>query len=301
MPLDLPTVNVIDAVWFVPADGDWADRTAALLAELGADRAALGGGIDLLRRRARGEHDWRVALAGQLLPNGRPCPPVRRYGDALLTGADENELGVPIVSVPPLTVALDVWGPGERGGEPGMLGLELVVHRQVVHPWRPGAVLWNGTVLDTRDPGHKALLRPYGDAFARVMARGCEVLEPVFALSDGLQPLGDFLAKAGPANVRHPAPEGARLADYAWPLTYWSADRLDDALRARLQRLHLPSRSPGGWTDGVDVEVRTLATGGVFLQVRHILGQELRGDRTSVETPLAEQLALRSNHLLYRA
>ena len=46
--------------------------------------------------------------------------------------------------------------------------------------------------------------------------------------------------------------------------------------------------------------MRTLATGGTFLRSRTILGAETRADRASWETPLAAQLGLRSNHLLYR-
>lgn len=300
MPLDLPSVNAVDAVWFVPADAPWQDRLHAMLREFGAGEAEATAWMALLERRARGEHDWNEALAGSLLANGRPCPPIRRYNDLLGGEATDGEVAsLLVLRDPPLTFVVDVWGAGERGGEPGMVGLELIVHRSAVRPWRAGEVLFDGTVVDVSDPDHYRRMTHYGDAFARLMALGCERLEPVFALSDGMQPLGDDLAQASPERVRHPAPKGARLADYAWALAYWSPERIDEELRTRLERLELTTRRTL-MPDGVGVSVRTLSTGGVFLQTRSILGIETRASRADVETPLARQLGLRSNHLLYK-
>ena len=301
MPLDLPAVNAVNAVWFVSRDAPWPARLAALWRELGAPGAAIDAGLDLLARRAAGELDWNRELAGGLLPNGRPCPPVRRYADLLASDPSAPLPTVlPLVHVPPLVVAFDVWGPGERAGESGALGLEMLVHRDAIRPWRAGAVLADGTLIDVSRPDHYARLARYGDAFADLMARGCEALRPAFALADGLQPVGDFLGRARPERVRHPAPEGARLADYAWALAYWAPQRLDEGLAVRLAGLRLPERPASAWPDGVEPSVRTLATGGIFLRVRRILGGETRGDRSAVETPLAERLGLRSNHLLHR-
>ena len=301
MPLEFPAVNAINAVWFVPVDAPWQARLRDLWREHGVADADADGWIATLERRAAGALNWTDALAGGVLPNGRPCPPVRRYQDHLAgRPAEASATTLPLLHAPPLTVGFDVWGPGERAGEPDTLGLEMLVHRDVIRPWRAGAVLADGTVVEVGRPDHYARLAAYGDAFADLMARGCEMLEPVFALSDGLQPIGDFLAKARPENVRHAAPPDARLADYAWALAYWAPERVDGALRERLGRLRLPERKAPLWPDGAELAVRTLATGGAFLRARRILGSEGRSDRAAVETPLAKGLGLRSNHLLYR-
>ncbi len=300
MPLELGAVHAVNAVLFVPENTPWRDRVGEILHEGGLDEAAVATWSDLLERRARGEHDWREALGGRTFPDGRASPPVRAYNDALRGGPPADLPGlVPLLDAPPLKVALDVWGPGERGGEPGTLGLELLVHRDVVWPWRAGATLVDGTVVDVNDSEHHARLALYGDAFGDVMARACERLRPVFAVCDGMQPVSDFLGRAQPGRVQHPAPAGARLADYAWALTFWSEERLDDRLRDRLVRLELPSPRPT-WPDGVAISLRDVADGGIFLQARHILGAEGRTSRAQLETPLAQQLGLRSNHLLYR-
>lgn len=301
MPIDLAAVNAVNAVWFVPRAAPWPERMASLWRELGAGPAMIETGMEVLARRAAGDLDWNQAFAGGLLPNGRPCPPVRRYND-LLASAPTAPLPttLPLVHVPPLAVAFDVWGSGDRAGEPDTIGLEMLVHRDVVRPWRAGAVLEDGTVVDVGRADHYARLTRYGDAFADLMARGCEALLPGFALADGLQPVGDFLARAQPDRERHPAPAGARLADYAWSLAYWAPERSDPRLAQRLAGLRLPERAASAWPDGVEPTLRTLATGGAFLRVRRILGGETRGDRAAVETPLANALGLRSNHLLYR-
>lgn len=85
----------------------------------------------------------------------------------------------------------------------------------------------------------------YGDAFANVMARGCKVLRPVFALSDGMQPVADQLARATSDRARRPAPPDARLADFAWALMYWAPERVDEKLRERLglRSNHLPYKN----------------------------------------------------------
>lgn len=295
MPLDMH-VNAVNAVLFVPMDSPWLERVGAFMRAVGADAATAAAWTEVLARRAGGQLDWGVELAGGTLPDGRPMPATRRYNDALLSPVPDP---LPLFSWPPLSFAVDVWGPGERAGEPGTIGLELLVHRQVVHPWRAGAVLHDGTVVDLRNPEHFERLAQYGDAFADLMLWACELFEPVYALSDGMQPIGDFLAKAKPGRVRHPAPSGARLADYAWALTYWSPERVDDDLRGRLERLELPERRKL-WPDGVELEVRKLPGGGMFLRARRILGSEGRSDRANVETPLASQLKLRSNNLIFR-
>lgn len=302
MPLEFPAVNAINAVWFVPEDAPWQARLRDLWRELGVADAPADRWIATLERRAAGTLRWSEELAGGVLPNGRPCPPVRRYQDLLAADPGEPPAAeLPLLRAPPLRVGFDVWGPGERAGEPGTLGLEMLVHRDVIRPWRAGAVLADGTVVEVGRPDHYARLAIYGDAFAALMARGCVLLRPAFALADGLQPVGDFLATARPGRVRHPAPAGASLSDYAWALTYWAPGRLEDALRQRLARLRLPERTAPLWPDGAELEVRTLATGGTFLRARRILGGEGRGDRAAVETPLAEALGLRSNHLLHRS
>ncbi len=291
MPLDLGAVNAVNAVLFVPNQGPWRARAASWLTGLDAEPDAIDAWLDILGRRAAGAHDWRDELAGATFPDGRAMPPVRPYNDALqqLESADAV---VPMWSRDALPFALDVWGPGERGGEPETLGLELLVHRTVLED--SSAV---GTSPDARAERRAVI----GDAFAALMAEACEVFEPVFALADGMQPVSDFLARATPERVRHPAPGGARLADYAWALAYWSPARLDEDLAARLARVETPPlpRAPLV-PDGVDVSVRTLATGGAFLRARRILGTETRGSRARLETPLAHQLGLRSNHLFYK-
>jgi len=338
MPLDVGSFNGINAVWFVPEESPWRDGVPALLRDLGVDEALTEQVRAHLDLRARGELDWSVHLRGALLPNGRPAPPVRLYNDRLQGGATGGETGgrtgsesggesgaetgsttgnatgsttgsttdnaadaLPLIPIGPLVVAFDVWGAGDHGGEPGTLGLEVAVHRQMVHPWQPGSELWDGTVVDVRNPDHFAKLAFYGDAFAQVMARGCEVFRPVFALSDGMQPLSDQLARATSDRVQRSAPPDARLADFAWALMYWAPERLDETLRERLERLSLSDPTPTPtFSSGVEPTVRTLAGGGTFLQVRHILGSETRDARKHVETPLAKQLGLRSNHLLYK-
>lgn len=301
MPIELAAVNAVNAVWFVSREAPWPARMASLWRELGAAPAVIDAGLEVLARRAAGGLDWNRAFAGGVLPSGRPCPPVRRYNDLLASDPTMPlPTAPPLVRVPPLVVAFDVWGDGERAGEPDTIGLEMLVHRDGLRPWRAGAVLDDGTVVDVGRADHYERLTRYGDAFAALMARGCELLMPAFALADGLQPVGDFLARAQPDRVRHPAPEYARLADYAWALAYWTPDRTDPRLAQRLAALRLPARSASAWPDGVEPSVRTLATGGTFLRVRRILGGESRGDRASVETALAQALGLRSNHLLHR-
>jgi len=82
---------------------------------------------------------------------------------------------------------------------------------------------------------------------------------------------------------------------------YWAPERVDEKLRERLERLSLPDPTPAThFPSGVEPTVRPLAGGGTFLQVRHILGSETRDARKHVETPLAKQLGLRSNHLSYK-
>lgn len=291
MPLDLGAVNAVNAVMFVPIDSAWRARAKSWLTGLGAVPHAIEAWLDVLDRRAAGVHDWREELAGATFPDGRPMPPVRPYNDAL----QQVEAAAPVVrmwSRGTLPFALDVWGPGERGGERDTLGLELLVHRTVLED--TGAA---GTGPDARAERRAVI----GDAFAALMAEACEVFEPVFALSDGMQPVSDFLARATPERVRHPAPAGARLADYAWALAYWSPARLDEDLAARLARIETPPPPRAALVpDGVDVSVRTLATGGAFLRARRILGAEQRGSRARLETPLAKQLGLHSNHLLYK-
>jgi hypothetical protein len=296
MPLDLANVDAVNAVWFVPADSPWRDGLRTLMVEMGGDGAAIEAWLDLLQRRAAGEHRWDAELDGGVLPDGRPMPAARRYNDGL-SGATTGDLLV--LRPAPLALVVDVWGPGEVGGEPGTLGLELLVRRSVVHPWFGGAKLPDGTIVNLQDPAHYARLARYGEAFAAWMARGCELLTPVFALSDGMQPVRDFLGRARPGRVRHPAPAHARIADYAWALAYWAPERVDDDLARRLRALALPAKRPM-WPDGLELSVRTLATDGTFLRSRTILGSETRASRANWETPLAAQLRLRSNHLLYR-
>jgi len=302
MPLDLGSFDGINAVWFVPADAPWRDRVRALLSDLGVDPTTSGQVLALLERRVGGALDWRVHLDGAILPNGRPAPPVRLYNDRLRGLPTATAAGVmPLFAVGPLLVAFDFWAAGDQGGEPATLGFEVVVHRQTVHPWQAGRELWDGTEVDIRNPEHYAKLAFYGDAFASVMARGCEVLRPTFALSDGMQPVSDQLARATSDRVRRPAPPDARLADFAWALMYWAPERVDEKLRERLERLWLPDPTPAtSFPSGVATTVRTLEGGGTFLQARHILGSETRDARKHVETRLAEQLGLRSSHLLYK-
>ncbi|MFO8150467.1 MAG: hypothetical protein R6T93_09230 [Trueperaceae bacterium] len=210
MPLEFPAVNAINAVWFVPEDVPWQARLRALWRELGVEDAVADAWLATLERRAAGTLAWTQELAGGLLANSRPCPPVRRYQDLLAAAPMEQpSMPLPLLQASPLLVGFDVWGAGEPAGEPGTLGLAMLVHRDVVRPWRAGAVLADGTVVEVGRPDHYTRLTIYGDAFADLMARGCEVLKPVFALADGLQPVGDFLAKARPERVRHAAPAGA--------------------------------------------------------------------------------------------
>jgi hypothetical protein len=51
----------------------------------------------------------------------------------------------------------------------------------------------------------------------------------------------------------------------------------------------------------VHLEQRRLAYGGRMLQYRFLFGSELRNERAHIDTPLAEQLGLRSTNLQFRA
>lgn len=285
MPVELGAPNAVNAVLFVARDAPWHARSAAWLARHAEDPAGLDAWLALLQRRAEGVHAWDRALAGATLPGGRPMPPVRRYNDALAGLGTPDAAPLLACRRAGLRFVFDVWGPGEAGGEPGTIGLELLVHRAALQPPEaPGP-----------DPeGFTARRIALGDAFAALMAEACETLAPRYAASDGMQPIGDLATRADGA--------AAPLAAYAWALAYWAPERVDAAFGARLGRLTTPpAPSSPTFPDGVDVAVRTLTTGGPFLRARRILGAELRGSRARLETPLARALGLRSTATVFRS
>ncbi len=144
-----------------------------------------------------------------------------------------------------------------------------------------------------------------GQALGKLAARWAEVLEPHFAYADMQYQAGFVQRATNPGSVTHPAPPGTRCWDYLWSLSYWSPELLTPRLAERLRGLtitpEMRARFDPFWAASVRPTWRQLATGGLLVQYRFILGTEGRADRRAVDTPLAKQAGLRTTNLAYRS
>ena len=306
MPIK-PLANVLDAVFLVRAGGDWMERLRASLTELSLgrpgrdrrelpDRLKVAVHMDELEQRMAGALRWDVVLErGAARPGG--------VGTAGRLYADMVEMGgrLPRYEWNPLYVTADLFNPGNEAGEvgrdPELEAVELLAHSNQLFPWQRGFLL-DGSPINPRDPSCYAKMAAYGAAFGELVARWCETLEPVFACAD-LKNAATFWTRAvagmSPAEAR-----AVRFWDYLWPISYWSPALLAEkpGLAEKLAVLQLGEAElakvePFERT-GVKVTARRLATGGLFVQYRNILGGEGRTSRGTVDAPLAARAGLKA-------
>ena len=104
----------------------------------------------------------------------------------------------------------------------------------------------------------------------------------------------------------HPGPDTLLPPDFLWSITVWGPGLLDDDLVSRLDRVqlepaHLSPARPARTAARAPGAAERWRTAGGMLQYRFLFGSELRNERVHIDTPLAEQLGLRSTNLQFRA
>lgn len=300
MPIK-PLAPVVDALFFARADGPWLEGTKEFLRELSRGRPGRDQRenpdalrvvmhMDVLEERLAGTLRWDQALERGGARPGDVGTAARRYGDMVEIGGQ-----LPRYEWAPIYLTADLFNPRNEAGLPGwdpaFEVVELIASTNVLFPWQRG-ILLDGSQIRPRDPSCYAKMAHYGIAFGDAMALGCEKLAPYFACAD-LKNAAPFWAQAS-AGATEP-----RFWDYLWPLSYWSPELLAErpGLAAKLESLNFTTAESMKvdafeWT-GIQVATRRLATGGIFVQYRNILGNELRTSRGTVDEPLARRAGLK--------
>ncbi len=299
MPLNL-VGRPKDAVVAVRADSPWRDGVARFLRSLTDDDTRVARHLALLDERLAGRLPWLEVLADATLPDGRPMPPNRRYGEMLV---DEERLL--LYDVGPLRVSVDLHNPGNEAGtdvyDPSTVELAIVADVRYFSSLAPGSVFDHA--LGFEEVARRRAIA--GAQLGTLVASLFEATHARFAYAD-ISSTGRIARSAtNPSVVVHAAPERVRPLDYLWSITLWSPEVLDAKLVARLERLTITvamlARLDRYERPTYRIERRRLADGALFLQYRFLFGSEGRGTRAAVDTPLAKQAGLRSTHLIYRA
>lgn len=305
MPIK-PLAGVLNAVFLVRAGGPWTERLRTALLELSRGRPGrdqrerpdtlkVAMHLDVIEQRLAGELDWERELGRGLVERGGVSPAGRNYTDMVEVGGR-----LPRYAWAPLFVTADLFNPRNEAEEVAwddtLEAIELSTHTLQLYPWARGT-LADGTPINVSDPSCYAKMGRYGEAFGELIARWCELLEPVFAFAD-LKNSAPFLtratAAAGPEHAR-----GVRYWDHLWPISCWSPALLAErpGLAERLQSLALKpeelARVDPFERTGLKGTIRRLSNGGLFVQYRTILGGERQGSRATVDGPLADRAGLK--------
>jgi hypothetical protein len=295
MPLALPG-RTKDAVVMVPGDADWRTGVSGFLSALGADDAHVGRHLSLLEERAAGRRPWHKELTGRMLPNGRPMPPGRAYAEMLVT-----ESVLPLYDGGGFLFSLDLHDPGNEADvswfDPSFIEFAIVADQG----------LFTGEDIDASEGAEErlAIRAARGARLGHLVSMLVEHLGASFAYADVGSSGGVVTSAANPASVVHASPGPLRPSDFLWSITVWGPESIDLGFKSRLATLSLDERHvaklDGFIRPHVRLERRLLASGARFLQFRFLLGTEQRGERTHLDSPLAEQLGLRSTNLQYRS
>lgn len=295
MPLAIPG-RTKDAVVVAAADSDWRSGVAGFLRQLGAEEARVTWHLDVLEQRYAGRLSWISQLAGRILPSGRPMPPGRAYAEMLV-----KESSLPLYDADGWPFSLDLHNPDNEAGvawyDDAEVELAIVADQ--------GAFI-GPAIGPGRGPDQALRQRAaHGARLGELVAALSEHVEARFAYADVGSSGGLVAAAARPTSVVHPASRTLRPSDFLWSITLWGPGVLTPELEDRLDRLALDptwlARVDPSVRPHVRLEQRYLAHGARMLQHRFLFGSELRGERAAIDTPLAEQLGLRSTNLQYRA
>ena len=294
MPLAIPG-RTKDAVVVVAADSDWRTGVEAFLREVGADEDRAAYHLSVLDQRLAGRISWLSQFADRTLSNGRPMPASRAYAESLV-----KEGTLPLYDAGGWRFSLDLHNPGNEAAVPWYdeQVLELAIVADV------GA--FRGVAYDTGSADAAMAERAvHGARLGKLVGQLCERTEALFAYAD-IDSTGARVTEASKSSsVVHPGPETLQPPDFLWSITAWGPRLLDDDLVSRLDRVRLEpahlSRIDPHVRPHVHLEQRKLAYGGRLLQYRFLFGSELRNERVHIDTPLAEQLGLRSTNLQFRA
>jgi hypothetical protein len=295
VPLAIPG-RTKDAVVVTAADTDWRSGVTRFLRHLGAEEARVTWHVDVLEQRQAGRLSWVSQLAGRTLPSGRPMPPRRAYAEMLV-----KESSLPLYDAGGWSFSIDLHNPDNEAGvrwyDDSEVELAIVADQ--------GAFIGPAA-----GPG-----RGIEEAYRQRAANGARLGDLVAALAEHVEARfgyadvgssGGLVASAGrPTSVVHPGPETLRPDDFLWSITLWGPGVLTPEFEDRLDRLALDpvrlDRVDPSLRRHVRLERRHLGYGARMLQYRFLFGSELRGERASIDTPLAEQLGLRSTNLQYPA
>jgi hypothetical protein len=294
MPLAIPG-RTKDAVVVVPADSDWRAGVEAFLHDLGADEDRAAYHLNVLDQRAAGRMSWRSQFADRTLASGRPMPASRAYAQMLV-----EESTLPLYDAGGWRFSLDLHNPGNEAGvawyDDSVMELAIVAD---VGAFRGPAYGPGGA-----EPAMEERAA-HGARLGQLVAALSERLKALFAYADVDSTGGVVTAASRPGSVVAPGPDTLLPTDFLWSITVWGPGLLEDAFAARLSQLRLEPRHMGKVDpyvrQHVRLDKRTLAYGGQMLQYRFLFGSELRGERAHIDTPLAEQLGLRSTNLQFRA
>ena len=294
MPLAIPG-RTKDAVVVVAADSDWRSGVEGFLRDLGADEERAAYHLSVLDQRVAGRISWKSQFADRTLPSGRPMPASRAYAQMLVA-----EATLPLYDAGGWLFSLDLHNPGNEAGvawfDESVVELAIVADVGVFM-----GPAYDGGGADAAMAARAA----HGARLGQLVAALAERLEAAFAYAD-VGSTGVLVTSASrPSSVVHPAPDMLRPQDFLWSITVWGPELLEDGFVRRLDRLRLApaqlARLDPHVRPHVRLEQRALEYGGRQLQYRFIFGSEQRDERAHIDTPLAEQLHLRSTNLQYRA
>jgi hypothetical protein len=294
MPLAIPG-RTKDAVVVVPAESDWRSGVASFLLDLGADEDRAAYHLSVLDQRAAGRISWRSQFADRTLPSGRPMPAGRAYAQMLV-----EEGTLPLYDAGGWLFSVDLHNPDNEAGV----------------AWYDDSVVELAIVADVgafRGPAYgpggadaaMAERARHGARLGQLVGALADHVQAAFAYADVDSTGGVVTSATRDSSVVHPGPSTLRPQDFLWSITVWGPALLEDGFAERLDRLQLEPRHLTRVDPHVRphlrLEQRTLGHGGRMLQYRFLFGSELRGERVHIDTPLAEQLGLRSTNLPYRA
>jgi len=290
MPLAIPG-RTKDAVVVVAADSEWRVGVEAFLREVGADDDRARYHLNVLDQRAAGRMSWKSQFADRTLSNGRPMPASRAYAQSLVT-----EGTLPLYDAGGWLFSVDLHNPGNEAAVPWYD--EDVVELAIV----ADVGVFMGPAYDGGGADAAMADRAvHGVRLGELVAALTQHTEALFAYADVGSTGGLVTAASKQTSVVHPAPDLLTPPDFLWSITAWGPGMLDEDLVSRLDRLQLESahlsRLDPHMRPHVRLEQRKLEYGGRMLQYRFIFGSELRNERAHVDTPLAEQLGLRSTNL----
>ena len=293
MPLAIPG-RTKDAVVVVAADSDWRAGVEAFLRDQGADDDRARYHLNVLDQRAAGRMSWVSQFADRTLSNGRPMPASRAYAESLV-----KEGTLPLYDADGWLFSVDLHNPGNEAGvawyDEQVVELAIVAD---VGAFRGGAYTAGGADAAMAD---RAV---HGARLGELVARLSERTQALFAYADVDSTGGRVTAASKPSSVVHPGPDTLQPPDFLWSITVWGPGLLDDDFASRLDRVQLEpahlSRVDPHVRPHIRLEQRRLEYGGRMLQYRFLFGSELRNERVHIDTPLAEQLGLRSTNLQFR-